>query len=105
MVIGAYDAAMQLVLSVLIVDHLTAVHQCFDVTGSWGSSPGLATTSSSSPSHTWVLTSCVIPCCILLRKVKGFALVALCSSSSQVGIHCACISRDLVPRVAKTYQR
>ena len=75
------------------------------VTRSWGSPPGLATTSSCSPSHTLVLTPCVIPCCILSRKAEAFTLVVLHSSSSPVGIHCACVSRDLVPRAAKTYQR
>ena len=72
---------------------------------SWGSSPSLAMTSSSSLRHTWVLTLCVIPCCIMSRKVEAFTLVALHSSSLPVGIHCACISRDLVARTAKTYQR
>ena len=75
------------------------------VTRSWGSSPGLATKFSSSPRHTWVLTLCVIPCCILSRKVEAFALVALHCSSLPVGIHCTCISRDLVPRAAKMYWR
>ena len=72
---------------------------------SWGFSPSLATTSSSSLRHTWVLTLCVIPCWILLRKAEAFTLVTLHSSSLPVGIHCMCISRDLVPRAAKTYQR
>ena len=72
---------------------------------SWGSSPSLATISSNSPRCTWVLTSCVIPCWIWLRKAEALALVAFCSSSLPVGIHCACISRDLVPRAAKTYLR
>ena len=68
---------------------------------SWGSSPSLAMTSSSSPRCTWVLTLCVIPCCILSRKVEVFALVTLHSSLMPVGIHCPCISRDLVPRAAR----
>ena len=72
---------------------------------SWGSSPTLATISLSSPRCTWVLTSCVIPCWIWLRKAEAFALVPFCSSSLLVGIHCACISRDLVLRAAKTYLR
>ena len=72
---------------------------------SWGSSPGLATTFLSSPRYTWVLTLCVIPCCILSKKAEAFALVTLHSSLLPVGIHCTCISRDLVPRAAKTYQR
>ena len=74
-------------------------------TRSWGSSPGLATMSSNSPRHTWVLTSCVIPCWIQSRKAEALALVAFCSSLLPVGIHCACICRDLVPRAAKTYLR
>ena len=72
---------------------------------SWGSSPGLATISSNSPRCTWVLMSCVIPCWIQLRKAEALALVVFCSSLLPVGIHCACISRDLVPRAAKTYLR
>ena len=74
-------------------------------TRSWGSSPSLATISSNSPRHTWVLTSCVIPCWIRSRKTEALALVTFCSSLLPVGIHCACISRDLVPRAAKTYLR
>ena len=72
---------------------------------SWGSSPSLATISSSSPRCTWVLTLCVIPCWIWSRKAEAFALVTFYSSLLPVGIHCACISRDLVPRAAKTYLR
>ena len=72
---------------------------------SWWSSPSLATTSSSSPRHTWVLTLCVIPCWIRSRKAEAFALVTFYSSLLPVGIHCACISRDLVPRAAKMYLR
>ena len=64
---------------------------------SWRSSPSLATTSSSSPRHTWVLTLCVIPCCILSRKAEAFTLVTLHSSLFSVSIHCTCISRDLFP--------
>ena len=74
-------------------------------TRSWESSPGLATISSNSPKCTWVLTSCDIPCWTWSRKVEALALVAFCSSLLLVGIHCACISRDLVPRAAKTYLR
>ena len=74
-------------------------------TRSWGSSPSLATISSNLPRCTWVLTSCVIPCWIRSRKAEALALVAFCSSLLPVGIHCACISRDLVPRAAKTYLR
>ena len=106
MAVGMYNTVAQLVLLVFIIDHITAVYQCFDVCNKvLRVLSGLATTSSSLPSHIWVLMSCVIPCCILLRKAEAFALVALHSSSSPVGIHCACISRDLVPRAAKTYQR
>ena len=75
------------------------------VTRSWGSSPSLATICLSSPRHTWVLTLCVIPCWIWLRKAEAFTLVTFYSSSLPIGIHCACISRDLVPRAAKTYLR
>ena len=100
------DTAMHLVLSVLIIDHFAVVHQCLYACNEiLEFSPSLATTSSSSLKHTWVLTLCVIPCWILLRKVKAFTLVALHSSLLPVGIHCACIFRDLVPRAAKTYQR
>ena len=71
------DMAMQLMLSVFIIDHLAAVHQCLDACNEiLGSSPSLATTSSSSLRCTWVLASCVIPCCILLRKGEAFTLVA-----------------------------
>ena len=72
---------------------------------SWGSSSSLATISSNSPRCTWVLTLCVIPCWIWSRKAEALALVTFCSSLLPVGIHCACISRDLVPRAAKTYLR
>ena len=72
---------------------------------SLGSSPSLATISSSSPRCTWVLTSYAIPCWIRLRKAEAFILVTFCSSPLLVGIHCACISRDLVPRAAKKYLR
>ena len=101
------DMAMQFVLAMLITDHLTAVHQCLDVCDKilGGSFPNLATISLSSPRYTWVLTSCVIPCWIRSRNAESFALVAFCSSLLPVGIHCACISRDLVPRAAKTYLR
>ena len=36
-----------------------------------------------------------------MGKAEAFALVAFCSSLLLAGIHCACISRDLVPRAAK----
>ena len=89
--------------SLIILQQSISVLMC--ATRSWGSSPGLARTSSNSSSCTWVLTSCVIPCCILSRKAEAFALVALHSFSSPVGMHCACISRDLVPKAMKTYLR
>ena len=72
---------------------------------SWVSSPSLATTSSSSPRCTWMLMLYVIPCWIWSRKAEAFALVAFCSSLLPIGTHCSCISRDLVPRAAKTYLR
>ena len=106
MVVCTDDTATQFVLMMLIIDHLAAVHQCLDACDkilgvlSWSGYNLL-----SSPRHTWVLTSCIIPCWIWLRKPEAFALVTFCSSLLPVGIHCACISRDLVPRAAKTYLR
>ena len=90
--------------SSLIISH-RSISVLMHATRSWGSSPGLPTVSSNSPRCTWVLTSCFILCWIWSRKAEAFALVAFCSSSLPVGIHCACISRDLVPRAAKTYLR
>ena len=106
MVVCTDDTAMQLMLMVLIIDHLAAVHQGLDVCDEiLGFLSNLPIISLSSLRCTWVLMLCVIPWCILLRKAEAFALVTLCSSSLPVGIHCACISRDLVPRATKTYQR
>ena len=100
------NMVMQFMLMMLIIDHVTAVHQCLDACDEiLGSSPILATISLSSSRCTWVLTSCVIPCWIQLWKAKAFALVTFCSSLLLVGINCACISRDLVPRAAKMYIR
>ena len=90
----------------LIIDHLAAVHQgldaCDNILGvlSWPGHNIFQLTKAP-----WVLTSCVIPCWIWSRKAEALALVAFCSSLLPVGIHCACISRDLVPRAAKTYLR
>ena len=96
--------AMQFMLAMLITDHLAVVHQCLDVCNKiLHASPGLAMISLSSSRCTWVLMSCVIPCWNQSRKAEAFALVAFCSSLLPVGIHCACISWDLVPRAAKTY--
>ena len=90
--------------SSLIISHQSiSVLMC--AMRSWGSSAGLATISSNSPRCTWLLMSCVIPCWIQWRKAEALALVAFCSSLLLVGIHCACISRDLVPRAAKPYLR
>ena len=77
--VGTDDMPMQLMLLVFIVDHLTDVpiNVLMHATRSWGSSPSLAVTSSSFSRCTCVLTSCVIPCCIFLRKVEAFTLVAL----------------------------
>ena len=100
------DTVMQFLLMMLIIDHFEVVHQCLDVSNKiLGLSPSLATLSSSSPRHTWVLVSCVIPCWIWSRKAEAFTLVTFCSSLLPEGIHCACISRDWVPRDAKTYLR
>ena len=90
--------------SSLIISQLS-ISDLMHAMKSWGSSPGLATTSFSSPRYTWVLMLCVIPCWILLRKAEAFALVTLHTSLLPVGIHCTCISRELVSRAAKMYQR
>ena len=106
MVVCTDNMAMQFMLMMLIIDHHAAVHQCLDACNeilgvlSW---PG-HNIFEFSKVH-MVLMSCVIPCWIWLRKAKAFALVTFCSSLLSVGIHCACISRDLVPRAAKTYLR
>ena len=71
-------------------------------TSSWGSSLGLAVMSSSSASHTCVLTSCVIPSCIFCRNAEALALVVLRTSSVPGGIHCAWSSSAFVPSAAKT---
>ena len=98
--------AMQFMLMMLIIDHLAAVHQCLDECNKiLGVLSQHGHNISSSPRCTWVLMSCVIPCWIWSRKAEAFALVTFCSSSLPVGIHCACISRDLVPRATKTYLR
>ena len=104
--VGMDNMLKQFMLSVFIIDHLAAVHQCFDACNKiLRVLPSLATTSSGVPKYTWMLTSCVIPRCIFSRKVEAFTLVALCSSSSPKGIHCACMSWDLVTRAAKMYWR
>ena len=97
---------MQLMISVFIIDHLAAVNQCLDVCNEI---LGVL----SQPGHNILKFSEVymgvdIVCHSLLyseRKAEAFTLVALCSSSLPVGITCACISRDLVPRAARMYQR
>ena len=94
---------MLLISSLIILQQSISVLMC--VMRSWGSSSSQTTTSLSSQRYTWVLMSCVIPCCILSRKAEAFALIALHSSLLPVGIHCTCISRDLVPRAAKMYWR
>ena len=86
--------------SLIISQWSISVLMC--ATRSWGSSPSLATISLSSSRCTWVLMLCLIPCWIQSRKAEAFALVAFCPSLLPVGICCACISRDLVPRAAKT---
>ena len=76
MVVCTDDMAMQFVLTMLIIDHLAAVNQCLDACDKiLGSSPSLAKISSSSPRHTQVLMSCVIPCWVWSRKTEAFALV------------------------------
>ena len=101
MVVCTDDMAMQFVLAVLITDHLSAVHQCLDACDeilgvlSW---PGYNLLEFSKM-HMGVDVMCH-SCWIWSRKAEAFALVAFCSSLLLVGIHCACISRDLVPRAA-----
>ena len=63
MVVCMDYTAMQLMLSVLIIYHLAAVHQCLDACNEvlWVLfQPGYDILSSMR--YTWVLTSCVIPC-------------------------------------------
>ena len=97
------DMAMQFMLVVLIIDHLTVVHQCLDVCNeilgvlSW---PDYYLFEFSK-THMGVDDMCH-SCWIRSRKAEAFALVAFCSSLLPVAIHCACISRNLVPRAAKT---
>ena len=106
MMVCTDDTAMQFMLecSLLIISQ-QSISVLMRAMRSWGPSPGLATISLSSPRCTWVLTSCVIPCWTPSRKAEAFPLVTFCSSLLPVGIHCACISRDLVPRAAKTFLR
>ena len=106
MVVCMDDMVMQFMLVMFIIDHLTVVHQyldaCDKILGvlSW-------------PGHDIFEFSKMhmgvdIVCHSLLDSVKegrSYALVAFCSFSLLVGIHCACISRNLVPRAAKTYLR
>ena len=101
-------SAMQYMLTILIIDHLAAVHQyldaCDKILGvlSW---PGY-NIFEFSKMYMGVDMSCVIPCWIWSRKAEAFAFIAFCSSlHCPVGIHCACISSDLVPRAAKMYLR
>ena len=100
------NMATQFVLTVLIIDHLTVVHQCLDVCDkilrvlSW---PGYSIFKFSKV-HMGV-ELWVIPCLIQSRKTEAFTLVTFCSSLLPIGTHCTCISRDLVPRAAKTYLR
>ena len=104
MVVCTDDMALQLMLLVLIIDHFALVHQCFDACNetlgvlSWA---WLCNILKFSKVHMSVDIMCLIPCCILSRKAEAFALVTLHSSSLPVGIHCTCISRDLVPRGCK----
>ena len=106
MVVCMDNAATQFVLAVLIIDHLTAVHQCLDACDeilgvlSW---PG-----HNIPEFSKVHMCVDVVCHSLLDSVeegRSFALVTLCSSLLLVDTHCACISRDLLPRAAKMYQR
>ena len=106
MVVCMDNTAMQLMLTVLIIDHLAVVHQgldaCDKILGIL-SQPGHHIFEFSEV-HMFVDIMCHSRC-ILSRQAEAFTLVTLCSSLLLVSIHCACISRDLVPRAAKTYQR
>ena len=100
------DMAMQFMLMMLFIDHLTVVHQCLDACDEI---LGVL----SQPGHNIFKCSKVhmgvdIMCHSLLDSVeegRSFTLVAFCSSSLPVDIHCTCISRDLVPRATKIYLR
>ena len=100
------DMAMQFVLMMLIIDHLAAVHQCLDACNkilrvlSW---PG-HNIFKFSEAHMGV----DIMCHALLDLVKegrSFRLGCFLFLFTALGTHCTCISRDLVPRAAKTYLR
>ena len=99
------DMATKVMLAMLIIDHLTLVHQCPDACNEiLGvlSQPG-HNIFEFSKSHIGV----DVMCHSLLDSVEeGRSFHLGCFSVSSlllVGIHCVCISRDLVPRAAKTY--
>ena len=95
------DTAMQLMLVVLITDHLTVVHQCLDACNeimgvlSW-------------PGHNILEFSEMhmgvdVMCHSLLDSVKEGRSFCLGCSPFLFAASSTCISRDLVPRAAKTY--
>ena len=100
------NTAMQFVLAMLIINHLAAVHQCLDA---YNELLGVL----SQPCYNLFEFSKAhmgvdVMCHSLLYSVeegRSFCLVAFCSSLLPVGIHCACISRDLVLWAAKMYLR
>ena len=100
------DMAMQFVLEMLIIDHLAVVHQCLDACNEI---LGVLSWHGHNIFKFFKMHMGVdIVCHFLLDSVeegRAFTLVAFCSSLLLVGIHCACISRDLVPRAAKIYLR
>ena len=100
------DVATHLVLMVLIIDHLTVVHQSLDASNEiLGvlSQPG-HNILEFSEAHMGVDIVCH---CLVYSVEEGraFALVSLYSSLLPVGINCACISRDLISKAAKMYLR
>ena len=100
------DMATQFMLAMLIIDHLAVVHQCLDACNKI---LGVL----SQPGHNIFEFSeahmgADIRCHSLLDTVKegrSFCLGHSLPSLLPIGTHCTCISRDLVPRVAKTYLR
>ena len=106
MVVCMDDMATQFMLTMLIIGHLAVVQQCLDACNkilgvlSW-------------PSHNLMKFSKAhmgvdIVCHSLLDSVeegRSFHLGHFLFLFTACGHPCVCISRDLVPRAAKTYLR
>ena len=106
MVVCMDDMAMQFVLMMLIIHHLAAVHWCLDMcneTLGVLSQPG-DNIFEFSKVHIGVDVMCH-SLLDLVKEGRSFHLGCFLFSSLPIGIHCVCISRDLVPRAAKTYLR